>query len=442
MKKQIIIRIPVPLCEIIKTDLDRPHQHAFERVGFVTGKSKQIDSTTELICLSEYFPVADENYLKDDSVGARINSDAIREAMQLAMDNKCSIFHIHKHFGWGTPGFSTTDLKELPSIAQAMVNANPNSTHGVLLLSDDNANAVLRMNKHIGNITPSKITIVGHPLTFNKDSYAKTVFDGNRYSRQSFLGNWAQRILSSVRVGIVGLGGGGSHIVQQLAHVGVLDYVIFDDDFVSDSNLNRLVGATLRDVRKKMKKTLIAKRLVKGIQPKAKINLKNDKWQEHAELLHSCDIVFGAVDSFAARRDLELDCRRYLIPYIDIGMDVRIIEPEPPRLYGQVILSMPGEPCMHCMGFLTEDNLAKEAARYGDAGVRPQVVWSNGILASTAVGIGIDVLTGWSSRKKKLIYQEYDGNGATMSRAYRLDYLKSGQCQHFPLKDVGPVVWK
>ena len=46
------------------------------------------------------------------------------------------------------------------------------------------------------------------------------------------------------------------------------------------------------------------------------------KWQERPDLMDQCDVVFGCVDTFAGRRDLEAECRRYLIPYIDIGMDV------------------------------------------------------------------------------------------------------------------------
>lgn len=79
--------------------------------------------------------------------------------------------------------------------------------------------------------------------------------------------------------------------------------------------------------------------------------------------------------------------------YIDIGMDVH--GDERPVIGGQIILSSPCGPCMTCMGFLTAEKLAAEAARYGSAGGRPQVVWPNGALASTAVGLAVDLVTGW-----------------------------------------------
>lgn len=439
--KEVTLRISKSLCDEIRNDLSRPHKIAYERVGFVIGHSKALTVNEDLICISEYIRVDDNDYLKDNTVGARINSDAIRKAMQIAMNRKCSIFHVHVHFGEETPEFSLTDLEELPKVAEAMVNANSKNIHGVLLLNSNGANAILKIKENKGDVCLEKVTIVGYPMFFNQAFYENANFDENRYDRQSFLGIDSQKIISKVKVGIIGLGGGGSHIIKQLAHLGVKNYVIFDDDYVSNTNSNRLIGATVENVKDKVQKTAIAFKSIKELQPDAIVEVVNDKWEEKPELLQSCDIAFGAVDSFASRRDLESICRRYLIPYIDIGMDVRILENEYPRMFGQLILSLAGYPCMKCMGFLTEENLALEAAKYGDAGAKPQVVWANGVLASNAIGLFTDLITGWSGRKDCMVYQEYDGNKLTMTNSYRLDYIEIGECNHFPISNSGPPRW-
>ena len=85
---------------------------------------------------------------------------------------------------------------------------------------------------------------------------------------------------------------------------------------------------------------------------------------------------------------------------------------------GQVIASTPGAACMTCIGFLNSATLAQEAAKYGDAGVHPQVAWANGTLASAAVGIAVDLLTGWSGQLKMPVYLEYDGNAQTLPRPF------------------------
>ena len=158
------------------------------------------------------------------------------------------------------------------------------------------------------------------------------------------------------------------------------------------------------------------------------------------ELLRGCDVVIGCVDSFAARRELEIACRRYLIPYIDIGMDVNLVEGHPPRMAGQVILSMPGGPCLFCVGFLTEERLAQEAAKYGAAGGRPQVVWPNGVLASTAIGVVMDLVTGWTHQQDRLVYLSYDGTTGEVKPHVRLRYLDSCCRPHFTGADLGDPV--
>lgn len=44
--------------------------------------------------------------------------------------------------------------------------------------------------------------------------------------RQSFLGPESDALLNGSTVGIAGLGGGGSHVAQQLAHVGIGSFVL------------------------------------------------------------------------------------------------------------------------------------------------------------------------------------------------------------------------
>ncbi len=262
------------------------------------------------------------------------------------------------------------------------------------------------------------------------------MMSNDRYDRQSFLGPDSQRFIERCRVGVMGLGGGGSHIVQQLAHIGFLDYVLFDADVVSLSNLNRLVGATLADVDKTLKID-VARRLILGLHPDANVTARACRWQDEPELVHGCNLVFGGIDSFAQRGELEVTTRRFLIPYIDVGMDVTTVKGQKPRISGQVILSCPGYPCMYCLDFLNDKTLAREAQRYGDAGNNPQVVWANGCLASTAVGMGVDLITGWSGKPLKDFYLSFDDNLLTMSRNHHLDYVPA-VCPHYPLNDVGP----
>lgn len=258
----------------------------------------------------------------------------------------------------------------------------------------------------------------------------------DRFSRQSFLGDDAERVIAEAKVAVVGLGGGGSHVAQQMAHVGFRDFTLYDDDKIEDHNLNRLVGGTTVAVAMKLPKTMISERVIRGITPDASVQRVEQRWQLQPEPLRACDIIMGCVDGFRERWELQVVSRRYLVPLIDIGLDVNIVGDEPPRMAGQVILSVPGGPCMKCMHFITDENLEREAGRYGDAGVRPQVVWANGVLASVAVGVAVDLLTGWTRASPESVYLSYDGNASTVGSDRRLKFAR-GACTHFVSADVG-----
>ena len=254
--------------------------------------------------------------------------------------------------------------------------------------------------------------------------------------RQSFLGERSDEILDGSVVGAVGLGGAGSHIVQQLSHVGVGTLILVDPDRAELSNLNRLVGATRRDGEAARLKTRIAQRVAKSVNPHVRLRLHSTPWNEAMDDLRDADIIVGCIDSYSERAQLEAFARRFLIPYLDIGMDVHEIG-DHHVVAGQVALSMPGDVCLFCMAVITESDLAKEAARYGAAGGRPQVVWPNGLLASAAVGLLVELLTPWFPSHVMSTLLRYDGNNQSLGVDNWFKLQDQRRCKHYPLADVG-----
>lgn len=260
-----------------------------------------------------------------------------------------------------------------------------------------------------------------------------------RYSRQSFLGEVGQLSIATARVCINGLGGGGSIIAPELAHLGVQNFVLYDPDHGDESNLNRTMTLIEADIAAGTLKVEAARRRILEINPRANVEAHSCRWQDGPKALDGSTLVIGCVDSFNQRQQIEACCRRLLVPYIDIGMDVHA--GDPPAMSGQIILSAPGGPCMFCMHFLTEEKIGREVANYGAAGGRPQVVWANGVLASTAVGVAVDTLTGWT-KSPPPIYLQYNGNDSTLTPHVRLGYMAPGSCPHYPLALAGEPVFK
>jgi hypothetical protein len=441
--QRVVVRVPRQLFAEAKADLMRPHPFAGERVGFFSTRSTVTESVRLVHCIG-YHRVEDNDYLKDESVGACIGSKVITHAMARSRTSSVGQLHVHWHGGGRFPGPSGVDRRSLPSLAKSLRNANSKEVHGWVILGEVDAWASLLIPGRSDPIIEPLFSIVGFPIARDRPiAPARLSFEQfskeGRYHRQNFLGPNSDAMIARSKIGVIGLGGGGSHIVQQLVHVGFRNFVLFDEDRIARTNLNRLVGATAADVRKKMLKVDIAERLIRSLHPNAVVDTHVTKWETGREALLECDIIFGCLDSLIPRRDVEAFCRRNLIPYIDVGMDV-LKNSSAHEIYGQVILSMPGCPCMMCMGFLDPNKMGEEAAKYGEAGTNPQVVWSNGMICSAAVGVAVDLLTDWSRATRGPIFLNMIGSRGTLSPDRRLSQLDHMKCRHYPLSEAGDPV--
>ena len=436
------LRLPDDLLARARADLDRPHEFAAERIGVLVTTLDLEDPAEPLVLGLGYEPVDDGHYVPDRAVGARIGTPAIRAAMQRSLDTGLGLFHVHAHLGRGVPGMSPTDARDIPPLVRSFRAVQPQQAHGALILSDDEMAAWVWLPGRPEPVAADLAVSVGRPLVVSvPGGWPSDAGSPERYDRQSFLGRHAQTQVETVRLGVVGVGGGGSHVVQQALHLGFRNVVAFDGDTVEDTNLNRLVMATTADADDGRLKVEVGRRAADALLPEHAFVGHAGPWEERPDLLARCDVVFGCVDTFAGRRDLEAACRRALVPYVDIGIDIHRAGGEPPRLGGQVIASVPGDPCMRCLGYLTDEKLAREAAAYGAAGGRPQVVFANGIVASTAVALAVDLVTGWSGVRDRAAFLSYDGNGSTLTPDPRLRYLAPGPCPHYPTSAVGPPCW-
>lgn len=137
----IEIRLPTDLYQHIVWDLQRPHEFALERVGFVFGKFAQLTAERALVLLCRYDTVADDDYIQDDNYAAAFSSEAIVKAMQVVRTKQSEpncIFHIHAHAHRGRPGFSRPDRRGLLPLIPGFLRSSEKGVHGLILLSADN----------------------------------------------------------------------------------------------------------------------------------------------------------------------------------------------------------------------------------------------------------------------------------------------------------------
>ncbi len=213
-----------------------------------------------------------------------------------------------------------------------------------------------------------------------------------------------QAAIASLRFGIVGLGGTGSIVAQELAHLGATSLKLLDFDRVERSNLNRLIGAN-RDSVGKPKAEIAAQnvRLISdGIAAEPIVgNVLN---ASDAARLLDCDLIFCCTDSHGSRAVLNQLSYQYMIPTIDMGVRIQVVGGKVTDIAGRVQMLGPGLPCLVCNGFLDpeqvrRDLLADEArARdpyiVGTSEPQPAVVSLNGTVASMAVTMMLAAVTG------------------------------------------------
>ncbi len=252
-------------------------------------------------------------------------------------------------------------------------------------------------------------------------------------SRMSFLGMQGLRALRESTVCVVGVGGGGSHAAQQLAHLAVGSLVLIDGDQLEVSNVNRVVGATYGDVGVN-KASVLAARLA-GLGGRIWAVTERAEEPRASIAIESSDFVIGALDSYRARNNLEKRCRAALVPYVDIGLRIVVDDGVVTAVGGQVVTSLPGGPCLQCVRVVTDESLAADREEYVAGAPEQQVVSMNGILASQAVNTVVALMTNYGGEHRPPTYVTYDGLRHEVRR--HLVFPESDICVHYDVADAG-----
>lgn len=161
----IVFRIPELLFDSIKRDLARPHAFAAERVGFLYARVSDLDSDHPQILGYDYELVKDDQYIRDRTVGARIDATSIRGVRQRVLSRQEAAFHVHAHIGYGIPRLSRTDIAQLPPVVESFRTTCPQVPHGLVLLSDDSVGSFVWMPGKTAYVA-AEVVIVGLPMQF------------------------------------------------------------------------------------------------------------------------------------------------------------------------------------------------------------------------------------------------------------------------------------
>jgi len=138
----------------------------------------------------------------------------------------------------------------------------------------------------------------------------------NEFSRtQLLLGEEAMEKLKNSTVAIFGIGGVGSYVAEALARCGIGSFVLFDDDKVCLTNINRQIIATRKTIGRK-KVEVMAERIM-DINPKAKVETNAcfympDNADDYDFTKY--DYIVDAVDTVTAKLELIVRANAANIP--------------------------------------------------------------------------------------------------------------------------------
>lgn len=271
----------------------------------------------------------------------------------------------------------------------------------------------------------------------------------SRFDRNIRLfGREGQEKLRNTCAVIVGVGGLGSHVTQQLSLLGVGKIVLIDDEEISISNKNRYVGAIHTDPVPGSKKVDVGARLIESIDPTISVLTICDsivsKPAFHA--IKKADYVFGCLDDDGARFVLNEISISYSKIYIDLASDVVGED-----FGGRVVIKTHANNCLYCLGELDQqaiqlflespsDRKNRESV-YGvdrtNLGVTgPSVVSVNGVIASLAVTEFMISCTGMGQPKN---FINYDGRRARAAQRLSAKQQNCLYCHQWGIEGLSQV---
>lgn len=352
--------------------------------------------------------VPDHAYLERTRTGASLRPEFCTGIANRARAVGAGILLAHTHVGESPlEGFSDTDDRGEGPLAEYF---------GRRLGGHANFTAVVTPNKihvrQLGAGALHNVALIGRSVIQATPIPGESSDMHDRQVRA--FGHAGQAALADLRVAIVGLGGTGSVVAQQLAYLGVSNFLLMDPDSIEITNLNRLVGATPGSIGRS--KVAVACENVTTINPRADCTLMQEDVVKHgvAEALKLADFIFCCTDSMASRAVLNQFAYQHLIPCIDMGIGIGTRDGAISYIAGRVQMLSPGLPCLVCTDKLDADQvrfeMLSESQRAADPYIKgvavpqPAVISLNSTMASTAVTMFLAAVTGIPSAARMLTY--------------------------------------
>jgi hypothetical protein len=367
--------LKTPIVRLRKSLRDEVHRKllacgADESVAFLTAKHFATDEK-DIFIADSIVPVKPGDYLRQGPLHLKVSPLYVSRVLNTAEDQKNTVIMAHSHpFEKEIPDYSPSDtygealtsetiskcLPENPPVASLVFGEHHLNARGWSGLSQKFSSAAVA-------------TMESGYFRFQSHSPSKK---GGRYQESlhrqvKALGQSFQQQLEGMDIGVVGLGGTGSAVAEQLARMGANKLRLVDHDKLEPSNLSRVCGSKQRDVLKKRAKVEVVASYLKEINPTIEVKTLKQSVMTRSALqwLANCDFVFSCLDRHAPRavvNELSYQC---FIPIIDVGIGIRRQTDGSVTGAARATLIGPLLPCLVCQEIvrpemITAENLSPE----------------------------------------------------------------------------------
>ena len=347
----------------------------------------------------------------------------VADCARRCRDSGLAYLAVHNHGGVDSVAFSRDDLGSHERGYPALLDILKGPPVGALVFAKCAAAADLWLRN--GNRLPLReCRVVGRSVDrlYPSRGTAPVYATNSVYDRQvGLLTDVGQTLLHRTKVGVIGVGGVGSWLVANLAHLGVGHIVIADPERIEDTNLSRVLGATrvhartlltsrggwLRRVGQRLatRKVAIARRVAKRANPNIIIDcLASDIVNDvTARQFSDCDYVFLAADTHQARCVFNALVHQFLIPGMQVGTRIRRDKTtcKLDAIYVNVRPVTPDFGCLWCADLIDPGQLQLEAMsereRERHNYIEGEPATSVVTLNSVGVGLAVnDFLLAWT----------------------------------------------
>lgn len=208
-----------------------------------------------------------------------------------------------------------------------------------------------------------------------------------------------QKKLANSTVAIVGCGGLGGTMAEELARLGIGKLILIDGDVFEESNLNRQLFSTEHNIGDK--KVEAASKRLNAVNSEVNLTLI-DKWftEDNAkDILKGADIVLDALDSINRRIELERACHKLNIPLVYAGIA---------GWFGMLGVSLPGDFSVLKVFKNDEEKDKGVEKEWGNPSFTPWVLSSLTVAEAIKIIVGREPSLRNSWLQVDLLYMEFE----------------------------------